>query len=840
MASPFSRYPTVGQAIPDLADVSNVSYVVLPARSNEGLHKPPHPMFFVLLSGLAHVTLPEEREDLWIKAGFNGFMIAADTVGDGHFTEYPSDEQSVALQIPFANGVLPAHRVTKNGVCEQQAFTSDGEQEPWIRGQQVLKESLDDLHPFSALSYTWGNVGQGPPNRKVIVETPEGQRDLRIYEPLETALLSLVKGETAGLPLFIDQICINQADEDEKASQVKLMGDIYTKCERVIVWLGPRTRHSDEYFTFTSEICSEGVLSRVMGPNVGHFREVFNAVVDSAVDVGGVVREDRDDILRLVRLYGHHYPIRGAVDVLGRPWFNRLWVIQEVCLAPQVVFTCGSYSLCFDCFRAGMLFYTVWNKPFLRIFQQRKAIHQQSSFMSLYDLVIKYSVNEDGIKAGVKLSEDRIFGLLGLARADEIKSDMDVDYNNLRSVYTRFAASAAKHNLDVLLFSQKSDLDGDLPSWVPDWSMSCLRTPYGHSNLTTPVFSAGGSIISQPPVADVALGRLTVQGFSVGRVNRVGVHGIQRDVTNNSIQQIDYPSVVRFVDEVNEFLELAQKIEGSLSRDASDQQLGDEVAVRLTDGGLSTRQFHATFDPATAQGTLGKIHHHVYRRGQVEMNAELKRQSYSITRIIRTVGIVPWYWVPASEVDVLRLCATDPIRAVRKWVEGACDFITDMLGVVRASSAVQLMAWFLRMRRLYYSKVDLAILNREEVFRRIGLDHELLVTREWELYTSNLYRSIGRKLFLTERGYVGLGPEHMEKGDAIVVLVGSSVPHILRPGIGTDAVVGSSQTNVGHASKISSIEPRWSYVGEAYCDGIMDGELLREEGLLDCVQFHIF
>lgn len=50
IASPFSRYPTVGEAIPDLADVSNVSYVVLPPRSNEGLHKPPHPMFVLLIN----------------------------------------------------------------------------------------------------------------------------------------------------------------------------------------------------------------------------------------------------------------------------------------------------------------------------------------------------------------------------------------------------------------------------------------------------------------------------------------------------------------------------------------------------------------------------------------------------------------------------------------------------------------------------------------------------------------------------------------------------------------------------------------------------------------------
>ena len=44
MSTPFSDYPTVGAAIPGLAQVDNVSYVTLPSRSNEGLHNPPFPM----------------------------------------------------------------------------------------------------------------------------------------------------------------------------------------------------------------------------------------------------------------------------------------------------------------------------------------------------------------------------------------------------------------------------------------------------------------------------------------------------------------------------------------------------------------------------------------------------------------------------------------------------------------------------------------------------------------------------------------------------------------------------------------------------------------------------
>lgn len=140
IAQPFTDYPTVGSAITGLADVSNVSYVVLPPRSEEGLHKPPHAMyasptiapysqilrakqinnrFFILLTGLAHVTLPSDPEGagLYIVEGVNPLMIAADCWGEGHFTSYPGDKETVALQVPFTDGEMPEHEIVGEGVC---------------------------------------------------------------------------------------------------------------------------------------------------------------------------------------------------------------------------------------------------------------------------------------------------------------------------------------------------------------------------------------------------------------------------------------------------------------------------------------------------------------------------------------------------------------------------------------------------------------------------------------------------------------------------------------------------------------------------------------------------
>jgi hypothetical protein len=61
-----------------------------------------------------------------------------------------------------------------------------------------------------------------------------------------------------------------------------------------------------------------------------------------------------------------------------------------------------------------------------------------------------------------------------------------------------------------------------------------------------------------------------------------------------------------------------------------------------------------------------------------------------------------------------------------------------------------------------------------------------------------------KRPFLSEYGYVGLGPSYMRPGDVIVVLNGANVPFIIRP----------------------ADEGKYRFMGECYCDGIMDGEII--------------
>ncbi len=69
----------------------------------------------------------------------------------------------------------------------------------------------------------------------------------------------------------------------------------------------------------------------------------------------------------------------------------------------------------------------------------------------------------------------------------------------------------------------------------------------------------------------------------------------------------------------------------------------------------------------------------------------------------------------------------------------------------------------------------------------------------------------GRRCFVTPNGYVGLGGLNVQAGDVVAILKGASVPVILR----------SDPSRVRREGR-----QLFSYVGEAYCYGTMDGELL--------------
>ena len=111
---------TVGALNLFLGNLENAAHTVITQRFDGGIHNAPAPQFVAFLSGLAHITLPNSTADAWVQGGKYGLIIAADSAEYstyGHKTTYPSDADTVALQIPFESGYMPTHSVLYEGPC---------------------------------------------------------------------------------------------------------------------------------------------------------------------------------------------------------------------------------------------------------------------------------------------------------------------------------------------------------------------------------------------------------------------------------------------------------------------------------------------------------------------------------------------------------------------------------------------------------------------------------------------------------------------------------------------------------------------------------------------------
>ncbi|KAK6854169.1 hypothetical protein PG995_009262 [Apiospora arundinis] len=102
---------------------------------------------------------------------------------------------------------------------------------------RLEEHSVTELPQYDALSYTWGfqkcpHDGSSPRGTRYII-----LNDLmfRVQDNLFSALMELRNGGRhgdQGLPIWIDAICINQDDDQEKSHQVGSMSLIYSSAEQ--------------------------------------------------------------------------------------------------------------------------------------------------------------------------------------------------------------------------------------------------------------------------------------------------------------------------------------------------------------------------------------------------------------------------------------------------------------------------------------------------------------------------------------------------------------------------------------------------------------------------------
>jgi Heterokaryon incompatibility protein (HET) len=350
----------------------------------------------------------------------------------------------------------------------------------------IKHTSLDKGVPYDAISYTWGSSSQ----LKTMECHNEGH--LQITETLHGALLRF-RLRDCPVTFWVDQLCINQDDIIERSAQVRLMKTIFAQAKKVVIWLGPASQDSD-------------------------------AGIDLARRIFAVYDENPSADLSISNLHRLGLPEawedswKALQALLLRPWFHRVWVIQEIAMSKRAIVVCGEQILPWDrlaslaqrlCFamhmrKLGAVKENIFSavtvvKRILETNQMRRRVLLGKK-NDLLRLLIAYR----GCKATD--AKDKVFALLGLSKED---AAILPDYRrSVKEVYIDIARLIFKSAFDASPGTQRYVIFGiiysagsanqhypPLPSWIPDWGCDLTTDPLWQPE--EPIFHAGGESLGK-------------------------------------------------------------------------------------------------------------------------------------------------------------------------------------------------------------------------------------------------------------------------------------------------------------------------------------------------------
>ena len=363
---------------------------------------------------------------------------------------------------------------------------------------QMRQVRLIDKPEYAALSYTWG----APIFDHHLI--CDGRR-LAITAHLDAALRRF--RTTTWWMLWVDALCIDQTNIPERNYQVSIMKHIYSQAKMTFVYLGESSLLDEEalqvmiFLTQVAKLLAESSLAEL--EDMKPLDDATSKVRDAAIRFRGNknagspgTRTRTTDQL----FAGFPRPQRPGCGVmhalLSRPWFSRIWIIQEILLSPYVVVMLGEYrfdwKLVTDYVHADReLGLGFWHATL----PQDPTVVQNfvSSKASVLGLL---TVGNDSQRRFIKLLSsfrkchssdlrDKVYALLGLAD-DQPARMITIDYSkSVEAVYLECAELLVK-NGDGMEMLEQAGISGlphaghsssvrlNLPSWVPDWSQETI------------------------------------------------------------------------------------------------------------------------------------------------------------------------------------------------------------------------------------------------------------------------------------------------------------------------------------------------------------------------------
>lgn len=357
--------------------------------------------------------------------------------------------------------------------------------DPLVHCNITRRRLSEPMLRYEGISYTWGN----PLDRETIF-CGGNKAELLVTRNCYNALRNLRRVDKPRT-IWIDAICINQSDIPERSSQVAIMDRIYATAFRVIAYLGEETPGSRLLFAELSRADSmyqsQGTSDSCPVPN--------------------------DEV------------VRELDELFCRPWFSRIWVIQEVYVAKEVVMMCGTSH-------SSMAALNDCTFGYLNNHRVTKSLVPIPIRPELLDTSYHGMEGFTGpaIKAWVVLirtrhceatdPRDKIFALKAILNWKEL--ERIIDYS--QSVEKVFSAATMLllPSLKLrLLLAVRHPHTLEMPSWMPDWSRNMLGDSFVDSvssekDFTVCCFECTHNACNNKHAV------LSVQGIQHSRISHLG------------------------------------------------------------------------------------------------------------------------------------------------------------------------------------------------------------------------------------------------------------------------------------------------------------------------------
>ncbi|GLA44223.1 hypothetical protein AnigIFM63309_002809 [Aspergillus niger] len=632
------------------------------------------------------------------------------------------DQPSETFLEGFKYGTLDADNREIRLVTLEEGFWSDE-----IRCS-LRTLSLHDQPAYEALSYVWGDPS-------ICRSISLNGHTFEVTENLWLAMRRLRKS-TEPRVFWIDAICINQSNNDEKSSQVSFMGEIYQGSQETTLWLG-------------EDPCTVEVGSKSAA---GHrLAELFEILLsDKHMSEMPCFIEDgtRTDVSED---YLQHFD--DLAMFLDKPWWKRIWVIQEMVLPPKIRFVYGSEQFSYDTLRAVLEIFREHAahccKNFrlrlrgagfdpLMVIEERVSpmVYVRERWRNSDERITLLQLRRMFSASQASVSRDLFYALLGIVNSWGLATPLQPDYNIssrdaiIKAVYACMVESGGASFLQGERISE--DRSPDFPSWLPDLHVRSTpsRRVWGEQQRLKIAerFSATAGLKQDTTQFSLASdGTLRLQALKVDKVIRVG------DATDP-------------LDEFDKVPDVFRQWMGMIGMGVQDWPESPPARGSQQD----------SFWRTILNDSI-----------EVEQGAGYVRPSDGDYHQLLDL----WKMITANVWPLLVSMARSSVET-RKSDSEPFEMMNTLLNLAPSIA--------------YHVLVCL-----------------------W-----------GRRMIITEKGFIGLAPRTVREGDEVHILLGSEVPFILRPG----------HVNVYSSEVDRYSTPVYTVIGNGYLHGVMCGEAFEGDG----------